>query len=219
MMKTSGKKTDQFVLTNDKGFTLIEMAIVLIIIGIIIGAIVKGKDIIRSGEQKKIYSVFLNTWRTSYLNFYDRTGKILGDTNNDRHADTNPLHRNDPPSDNGREKLVSGDTARQPPRFYGLAQIGLETPKTNTDKPWKYRYSDSTGKGHEMSIAFDFDPRSKYNYMRISNIPNELCIAMDTMIDGEADGTKGDFTGEGARGSAWGTTPSDDAVARWKMDF
>ena len=121
MMMTTGKKPDQFVLTNDKGFTLIEMAIVLIIIGIIIGAIVKGKDIIRSGEQKKIYSVFLNTWRTSYLNFYDRTGKILGDTNNDRHADTNALHRNDPPSDNGREKLVLGDTAHQPPHYYGLA--------------------------------------------------------------------------------------------------
>jgi prepilin-type N-terminal cleavage/methylation domain-containing protein len=218
-MTTTERKSDQFVLTNNQGFTLIEMAIVLIIIGIIIGAIVKGKDIIRSGEQKKIYSVFLNTWRTSYLNFYDRTGKILGDTNNDRHADTNPLHRNDPPSDNGREKLVSGDTAHQPPHFYGLAQIGLEIPKTNTDKPWKYRYSDSTGEGHELTIAFDFDPRGKYNYMRISNIPNELCIAMDTMIDGEADGAKGDFKGDGAGGKAWGTTPSEDAVARWKMDF
>jgi len=133
--KISGKS----VLRDNKGFTLIEMAIVLIIIGIIIGAIVKGKDIIRSGEQKKIFSVFLNTWRTSYLNFYDRTGKILGDTNNDRHADTNPLHRNNPPSDNGREKLVLGDTAHHPPHYYGLAQIGLETPKTNTDKPWQYR--------------------------------------------------------------------------------
>ncbi len=55
-MMNNGKNPGKFVLKNDKGFTLIEMAIVLIIIGIIIGAIVKGKDIIRSGEQKKIYS-------------------------------------------------------------------------------------------------------------------------------------------------------------------
>ncbi len=43
-------------LSSQKGFTLVEMAIVLIIIGIIIGAIVKGKDVIKSGEQKKLYS-------------------------------------------------------------------------------------------------------------------------------------------------------------------
>lgn len=215
----SGNNSDQFVLKNDKGFTLIEMAIVLIIIGIIIGAIVKGKDIIRSGEQKKIYSVFLNAWRTSYLNFYDRTGKILGDTNNDRQPDTNPAHRGNPPSDRGRDTLVSGDTAHNPPHYYGLAQIGLEAPKTNTEKAWKYRYSDSTGKGHELAIAFDYDRKGKYNYMLISNIPNELCIAMDTMIDGEMDGAKGDFTGDGTRGKAWGTTPSDATAARWKMDF
>ncbi|MBW1822861.1 MAG: prepilin-type N-terminal cleavage/methylation domain-containing protein [Deltaproteobacteria bacterium] len=218
-MMNTGNNPGKHVLKNDKGFTLIEMAIVLIIIGIIIGAIVKGKDIIRSGEQKKIYSVFLNAWRTTYLNFYDRTGKILGDTNNDRHADTNPAHRGNPPSDNGRDALISGDKAHHPPNYYGLAQIGLEAPKTNTDKPWKYRYSDSTGKGHELTIAFDFDPKGKYNYMQISSIPNELCIAMDTMIDGEADGAKGDFIGDAAGGSAWGTTPSDAAVARWKMEF
>ena len=51
------------VLKNNKGFTLIEMAIVLIIIGIIIGAVVKGKDIIKSGEQKKLYSLHRNPGR------------------------------------------------------------------------------------------------------------------------------------------------------------
>ena len=45
---------------NQQGFTLIEMAIVLIIIGIIIGAVIKGKDLIRSAEQKKIYTKYLN---------------------------------------------------------------------------------------------------------------------------------------------------------------
>ncbi|HBN26850.1 MAG TPA: hypothetical protein DD405_05225, partial [Desulfobacteraceae bacterium] len=39
-------------LTDTRGFTLIEMAIVLIIIG----AVVKGKDLVRGAEQKKIYT-------------------------------------------------------------------------------------------------------------------------------------------------------------------
>ncbi|MEJ2039835.1 MAG: prepilin-type N-terminal cleavage/methylation domain-containing protein, partial [Desulfosarcinaceae bacterium] len=56
---------------DNKGFTLVEMALVLIIIGIIIGAVVKGKDLVRSAEQKRIYAKFLNEWRLAYLNFYD----------------------------------------------------------------------------------------------------------------------------------------------------
>ena len=68
-------------LGNEKGFTLIEMAIVLIIIGIIIGAVVKGKDVIKSAEQKRLYNSFIREWQTAYNNYYDRTGWILGDLN------------------------------------------------------------------------------------------------------------------------------------------
>ncbi|MCK4529295.1 prepilin-type N-terminal cleavage/methylation domain-containing protein, partial [candidate division WOR-3 bacterium] len=67
------------LLTNNKGFTLIEMAIVLIIIGIIIGAVVKGKDIIKSAEQKRLYTKFVQSWQLAYNTYYDRTGWILGD--------------------------------------------------------------------------------------------------------------------------------------------
>ena len=204
---------------NNKGFTLIEMAIVLIIIGIIIGAVVKGKDLIRGGQQKKIYSKFLNEWRMAYMNFYDRTGRILGDTDGDGEADTNPANRGNAPSDGGREALVSGDGAKNPPSYYGLKQIGLTPPTTNTNSAWKYRYTDSEGKSHELIVAYDFDTADKYNYMVIDSIPNELCMAIDTMVDGQADGTHGDFIGNSTKGIAWAGTPSNSTSARWKMQF
>ncbi|RLB26405.1 MAG: hypothetical protein DRG71_02265, partial [Deltaproteobacteria bacterium] len=65
---------------HQAGFTLIEMAIVLIIIGIIIGAVVKGKDLVHSAKQKKFYTKFLKQWELSVLNYYDRTGNVLGDS-------------------------------------------------------------------------------------------------------------------------------------------
>ena len=212
------------LLTNNKGFTLIEMAIVLIIIGIIIGAVVKGKDLVRGAEQKKIYSKYISAWRLSYLNFYDRTGKLLGDTYDDTnstagqdgHTDTAACAAGDPTDPAGRDDLIDGCTGA-----YGLSQIGLEPPTTNTTKKWKYKYMDSCGGAHDLTIAFDWDDTvgAKYNYMLIKFIPNELAIALDTMIDGEADGTAGDFLH--GNGTAWDTTPCTDATwnARWKMQF
>ncbi|MEW6264222.1 MAG: prepilin-type N-terminal cleavage/methylation domain-containing protein [Thermodesulfobacteriota bacterium] len=208
---------------NRPGFTLIEIAIVLIIIGIIIGAVVKGKDIIRGAEQKKVYAKFLNEWQTCYLNFYDRTGKLLGDTFNgagpgqDGKADTG-AGASATPTDAGRDALITGQGGASP-AYYGLSQLGLTAPSTNTDKSWKYRYSDSTGANHEVTISYAYDAAGKYNYMMIQDIPNELAMAMDKLVDGDVDGLKGEFIGDASGGLAWGTTPETGVTARWKMQF
>ena len=68
----NGKRRDR------KGFTLIELSIVLIIIGLLLAAIVKGKDLIRSAELKKFYNGFVKQWELLFNNYYDRTGKVLG---------------------------------------------------------------------------------------------------------------------------------------------
>ena len=208
-------------LVNNKGFTLIEIAIVLIIIGIIIGAVVKGKDLIRGAEQKKIYSKFLNEWRTAYLNFYDRTGKILGDT------DATKDGQADGPT---CTQLVDGDDST-PPVYYGLLQIGLKPPTTNGDDACTYRYTDSEGGAHNVAITFDYGTHTgitaSYNYMHITAIPLELAMAMDRLIDGEADGTKGDFirVASDATGPlAWIRSSEDKPTTvsnsvRWKMEF
>jgi prepilin-type N-terminal cleavage/methylation domain-containing protein len=65
---------------NNKGFTLIEMAIVLVIIGIILGAVLKGGDLIDNAKEKKFKSE-ISTLVTSYYNYYDKYGRIPGDDN------------------------------------------------------------------------------------------------------------------------------------------
>ena len=207
---------------NNKGFTLIEMAIVLIIIGIIIGAVVKGKDLVRGAEQKKVYSKFISEWLTCYLNFYDRTGKVLGDTwdgsaaGQDGKADTSAGTAT-APTDAGRADLYDGPAAGT--AYMGLKQIGLTAPATNTALNYQYRYTDSCGAANILTIAFAYDTTGKYNYMEITNIPNELCISLDTMIDSQADGTLGDFIGDAETGTAWGTDPCTTTAARWKLEF
>ncbi len=209
---------------NSKGFTLIEIAIVLILIGIIIGAVIKGKDLIRSGEQKKIYTKYINAWRMSYASFYDRTGKRLGDFRNsaglgqDGQCDTNH-DGTEAVTVTERGYLITGDPGATP-AYRGLDDLGLEPPVTNVSGiPYQYTYTDTDGAAHIMEISFRNDPTGNYNYMEIIRMPVELCMALDTMIDGEADGTQGDFRGDSNTGTAWTGAPADDKIARLRLQF
>ena len=223
-MSKSRRYFKQFA--NHQGFTLIEMAIVLIIIGIIIGAVIKGKDLIRSAEQKKIYTKYLNAWRTGYANFYDRTGKRLGDFYNatissqgqDGKADTDIGH-DGKISDAEREYLKTGDPLGN--NFRGLDDVGLTSPSSNSGHCWKYIYTDKEGGGHSILVGFKYDQKDKYNYMWVEGLPNELGMALDTIIDNEADGTSGDFlcfNSSDTVNEDWGN-PSTEVSARWKLDF
>jgi prepilin-type N-terminal cleavage/methylation domain-containing protein len=66
---------------NSKGFTLVEMAVVLVIIGIILGAVIKGGDLIDNAKEKQFKSE-VSTLTTSYYNYLDKYGRLPGDDNN-----------------------------------------------------------------------------------------------------------------------------------------
>jgi len=63
---------------KDSGFTLIEMAIVLVIIGLIIGAVLKGQDLIQNARAKKFVN-FARAAEIAQWTFMDRTGHFAGD--------------------------------------------------------------------------------------------------------------------------------------------
>lgn len=64
---------------GNKGFTLVEMAIVLVIIGIILGAVIKGNDLIDSAKAKQVASI-LSKWEAPMWNHYDKKGRFPGAT-------------------------------------------------------------------------------------------------------------------------------------------
>ncbi len=66
-------------LRNSKGFSLIEMAIVLVIIGIIIAAIIKGQDLILNARAKQLVAT-ANAWKIAVIAYQDRTGNFPGDS-------------------------------------------------------------------------------------------------------------------------------------------
>lgn len=61
------------------GFTLVELAIVMAVIGLIIGAVAIAKDVQRNAEYQKVANKFVYQWKQAYDQHYQRTGVVLGD--------------------------------------------------------------------------------------------------------------------------------------------
>jgi len=73
------RRNAQSGLKGQAGFTLVEMAIVLVIIGLILGAVIKGQELIVSAKAKKAASD-LNAVVASFNNYADMYGnRIPGD--------------------------------------------------------------------------------------------------------------------------------------------
>lgn len=75
-MTNYGLKVD----ARQKGFTLIEMSIVLVIIGLIIGGILKGQELIESSRQKNFISQ-VDGYRAALTTFTERYNGLPGDFN------------------------------------------------------------------------------------------------------------------------------------------
>lgn len=66
---------------GERGFTLIEMAVVLVIIGILMGAVLRGQELIKSAKEKKFFAK-LRYLASAQLTHLDRIGRYAGDTDN-----------------------------------------------------------------------------------------------------------------------------------------
>lgn len=61
-----------------RGFTLVELAIVLVIIGIILGAVLKGQELIYNAKVKRVQSQ-IKEFVAAFYTYYDKYGYYPGD--------------------------------------------------------------------------------------------------------------------------------------------
>lgn len=154
---------------NQKGFTLVEIAIVLVIIGLLIGGVLKGQAMIQNAKVKRVVKS-ADEVRAAFYTFYDKFGAYPGDENL---AASPPSDTND---GNGNG-LISA--AEAPFVFQDLVLAGI---------------IDGTFDGSATSLpkhAFGgvyriywVNPGSGNNhYIRYDNLPWDVALEIDTKYD------------------------------------
>lgn len=181
----SGKNLSQ-------GFTLVEMSIVLVVIGLILGAVSIGKDLQRNAEYQKISSQFVQGWAQAYQNYFQRTGVVLGD------SPASPTLRVDGASATPNEIC---DVA-----LFGLMDAaGINMPAGRAEGAEdRAVYLDTNGNPQETRICFrnlDWSIPGetsgyvvrKRNVMIIYSLTPDFARFLDAQIDGNSDSRFGAF--------------------------
>jgi prepilin-type N-terminal cleavage/methylation domain-containing protein len=170
-----------------KGFTLVELSIVLIIIGLIIGGVLKGTDLINSARTKKVYTTWIKGWQIAVNTYQDKTGQVLADGAANGGAGV---------SDGLFDNILLSNTTVIQAR---LMAVGLDVPITNTGGSasptaitspaggsYQLEGKDRAGLS-TMRLVFRNFSGSNRNVLELTQVPNDVAMAIDTMIDGAAD--------------------------------
>jgi prepilin-type N-terminal cleavage/methylation domain-containing protein len=178
---------------NQKGFTLIEIAIVLVIIGLLIGGVLKGQSMIQNAKVKKLVND-VDGLRAAALTFQDRYGMLPGDENS-TNAPTGDAN-------NGNNNGLFNENTGWAIEDLRLAQLlsgsGTTLPVHSFGGTLSFQYNNIGGSGNRNNII-------------ATNVPAEVCQEIDTKNDDGVYNT-GDI-----RGSATYTAGTTIATFAWKF--
>lgn len=158
------------------GFTLVEVSIVLVIIGLILGGILQGQSLIRSMQVKDVMSI-IKDLQTSSQFFKERYHYLPGDW---------PFTANEIPNvgagGNGNGLIVGAEVALVPNHLVGAGYIRGDGLQVRT------QYGNVRVISRAASNVVTL-PSSIQNVIELANLPCEIAVELDLKMDNGVIGT------------------------------
>ena len=168
------------------GFTLVEMSVVLLVIGLILGAVSVGKDLQRDAEYTKIKQKFIDQWASAYNGYYLRAGVVVGDSqtapnymvNGANYVSGDPGTSGTPGTSGNTGDMTKAvapaaicDSTTAPPKgaavirksplgslYDEMDRLGVRMPPGRAEgKESRYVYLDSNGNPQEVQVCFQWN--------------------------------------------------------------
>jgi prepilin-type N-terminal cleavage/methylation domain-containing protein len=201
------------------GFTLIEISVVLVIIGIIIGAVTIGRDVQRTAAYQRVATEFVQGWAISYDTFTSNNGIVVGD------SATNPT---------GYVNAATATPLCLTNLRTAMQAAGIRMPAGRAEgSETLASYLDSNGLPQQMALCFSnvawsepgatvgtYVTRNR-NVMALTGLSPAMAKMLDNHFDGKVDARFGKFREQsaaantGATSIAWSQNESalDEAQA------
>jgi prepilin-type N-terminal cleavage/methylation domain-containing protein len=151
------------------GFTMVEIAIVMVIIGLLIGGVLKGQAMLQNAKVMRIVKQ-TDEMRAAVMAFYEKYGMYPGDENKDAI----------PPGTDGEgngDGQINGSEHYEVYRDLQLAGLISGSYNGTSDLP-RHPFGDN------MTLYWtDPGPGSAKHYFLFYNLPAEVCLELDTKLD------------------------------------
>ena len=158
---------------NEKGFTLVEIAIVLVIIGLLIGGVLKGQAMIQNARIKRVVKS-ADEIRAAIYTYLDKYGMFPGDEN----STTTPP--NDTNNGDGSGQISAGEADQVFEDLVLADIIGGDFDGNGEDSIPRHAFGDT----YRVLWVNPGGVNARVDhYIRYDNLPWDVALEIDTKYD------------------------------------